>query len=144
METVSHDHWTYIVSVMATSYRMCTRPTWKPEKAEKSIAVMTSGEDAKGITAAIDYGTASCSVAYCTGSDQAIQNLHINPGKPRVPTALLLQKTGNNKYAVEKFGATAQETIQAFGRDEHRGHSYFEFFKMQIHQKVSKLIKTSF
>ena len=123
---------------MAT--RMSTRRTWKPEKAEKSIAVMTSGEDAKGITAAIDFGTSSCSVAFCT-ENQAIQNLDINPHKPRVPTALLLQKTGDNKYAVEKFGATAQETVQAFGRDEHKVHSYFEFFKMQIHQKVSILIK---
>ena len=127
---------------MAT--RMSTRLTWKPEKAEKSIAVMPLGENTKGTIAAIDFGTVSCSVAYCTGSDQVIQNLDINPGCPRVPTALLLQKTGDNKYAVEKFGVTAQEIVQTFGRDEHRGHSYFEFFKMQIHQKVSKLIKTSF
>ena len=124
---------------MAT--RMSTRPTWKPEKAEKSIAVMPLGEDAKGTIAAINFGTASCSVAYCTGSDQAIQNLNINPGKFRVPTVLLLPKTGDNKYAVEKFGVTAQEIVQAFGRDEHKGHSYFEFFKMKIHQKVSILIK---
>ena len=117
---------------------MSTRPTWKPEKAEKSIAVVTSGEDAKGIIAAIDFGMASCSVAYCTGNDQAIQNLDINRGKPRVPTVLLLQKKVDNKYAVEKFGATAQETVQAFGRDEHKGHSYFEFIKMQIHQEVSR------
>ena len=129
---------------MAT--RMSTRPTWKPEKAEKSIAVMPLGENTKGTIAAIDFGTVSCSVAYCTGSDQAIQNLDINPGCPRVPTALLLPKTGYNKYAVKKFGVTAQETVRVFGYDEHKGHSYFEFFKMKIHQKVSILIlkKTSF
>ena len=121
--------------LMAT--RMSTPLPWKPEKAEKSIAVMT-GEDTRETTAAIDFGMVYCSVAYCTENDQAIQNLHINPGKPRVPTALLLQKRGDNKYAVEKFGATAQETVQAFGHDEHKGHNYFEFIKMQVHQKVSR------
>ena len=121
---------------MAT--RMSTHPTWKPEKAEKSIAVVTSGEDTKGIIVAIDFSMASCSVAYCTGNDQAIQNLNINWGKPRVPTVLLLQKKVDNEYAVEKFGATAQETVLAFRRDDHISHSYFEFFKMQILQKVSR------
>ena len=118
--------------------RMSTTLLWKPEKAEKSIAVMTSGEDAKGTIAAIDFGMAFCSVAYCTENDQAIQNLDINPGSVRVPTALLLSKQDENKYAVVRFGVTAQETVQALGRDEHIRHSYFELFKMQIHQKVSR------
>ena len=101
---------------------------------------MPSGEDVKGIFAAIDFGTACCSVAYRTeNGQQAIQNLDINPGCPRVPTALLLSKQGENKYAVEKFGATAQETVLAFGPNAHKGHRYFEFFKMHIHQKVSRV-----
>ena len=106
----------------------------------KAIAVMTSGEDMKGTIAAIDFGTMSCSVAYCTENDQAIQNLEINPASSRVPTALLLKKKGDNKYAVEYFGDIAQEAVLAFGHDELISHSYmyFEFFKMQIHQKVSR------
>ena len=92
-----------------------------------------------GIFAAIDFGTACCSVAYCTENDQqAIQNLDVNPGCPRVPTALLLSKQGENKYAVERFGAIAQEQVLTFGRDVHKGHRYFEFFKMHVHQKVSR------
>ena len=115
-----------------------TRSTWKPGKADKSTVAMPSAQNVKGIFAAIDFGTTSSSVAYCTENDQAVQNLDIDPANPRVPTALLLSKRGENKYAVEKFGATAQETVQAFGRDEHKGHRYFEFFKMHIHQKVSR------
>lgn len=87
--------------------------------------------------AAIDFGTTSCSLAYSI--DGTIENLDINSSKKRVPTAILLRKEAKNECNVERFGSVAQDTAIALSSPAHNGYHYFEFFKMHLHQEVSKI-----
>ena len=87
--------------------------------------------------AAIDFGTTFCSLTFSVSTDEEIQYLEINPGVDRVPTALLI-KDEVDKCTVKEFGLTAQQEVVKLTHDEHKNHHYFEFFKMQLHQEVSR------
>ena len=84
---------------------------------------------------AIDFGTTSSSLAY-RNKDGKIENLDIDSSRTRVPTAMLMRKQDNGECKVESFGTVAQEAIHALPTEEYKNYHYFEFFKMNLHQKV--------
>lgn len=84
---------------------------------------------------AIDFGTTSSSLAYRI-TDGKIENLDIDSAITRVPTAMLMRKQDKNKCKVESFGTVAQEVVITLKTTDYNDYHYFEFFKMNLHQKV--------
>lgn len=84
---------------------------------------------------AIDFGTTSSSLAY-RNKEGKIENLDIDSGRTRVPTAMLMRKQDKGECKVESFGTVAQDAVFALSTTEYKDYHYFEFFKMNLHQKV--------
>lgn len=88
-----------------------------------------------GCFAAIDFGTANCSLAYTINGK--VSNLHLSEGYTRVPTAVLLKRTARTSSTVEvspdfAFGHIAQQRYQELLISDYSSHLYFECFKMNL------------
>ena len=90
--------------------------------------------------AAVDFGTTFCSVAFKLKNTPGkfIENIELEPGHKRSPTAILLQRCGEQLYSVADFGACAQEKVTTLLRTELQTvYLYFELFKMELRSHVS-------
>ena len=99
----------------------------------------TAGTRARKI-AAIDFGTTHCSLAYTLSDDTHIVNMGLNWAQERVPTAILLKRTGEGSFTVEKFGTQAQDEISKLGMEQHE-YVYFECFKMKLRHEEVRLVQ---
>ena len=118
------------------------------EKAEKvTIGALSEGADSLQRVvndleniAAVDFGTTFCSVAFKLRHTPGkfVENIELEPGHKRTPTALLLQRCGEQLYSVTDFGACAQEKVTTLLRTElQNDYLYFELFKMELRSHVS-------
>ena len=89
--------------------------------------------------AAIEFGTAYCSLAYTLSADN-VQEPFIQPldgPKSRVPTAILIDMNANE---VAGFGLRAQEKFCRLPESQQKRYIYFEGRKMTMyHTGVSLL-----
>lgn len=82
--------------------------------------------------AAIDFGTACCSLSYAiNGEDVAMLEIHENK-PPRVPTALLLKRKEDGSIFRIDIGEVAQQMHTDLSKNKFKEHVYFECFKMQL------------
>ena len=112
---------------------------WLPSRALKSTQKRLNREVDREMIAAIDFGTANCSLAYCIKKQEKVMSLNLNPDIPRVPTALLLKKEAG-RCKIVSFGSRAQDHMMALSNQDHKNYHYFEFFKMEIHSQVCMLV----
>lgn len=83
--------------------------------------------------AAIDFGTANCSLAYIIAGDLTDSGpnlLSLYGTFYRVPTAILFRKDGT----VKAFGETARKLYRNLGGKERLEWAYFEQIKMDLQQ----------
>ena len=89
--------------------------------------------------AAIDFGTANCSLAYVTAgrsasSEEGPVRLPLNTTYYRVPTAILFNPDGS----VNSFGYDGRQEYMNLDDEERLDHAYFEQIKMTLqHDEVS-------
>ena len=100
---------------------------WLTSRALKSTEKRLSREVDQENIAALDFDTANCSLAYCIKKQDKVINLNLNPGIPRVPTALLLKKE-EGRCKITSFGYRAQELMMDL-KPDHIDYHYFEFSK---------------
>ena len=83
-----------------------------------------------GNIAAIDFGTANCSLAYCTTKDKEMRMLKLSSqeGQVRVPTILLV----NEKGEPIKFGKRAIHEYDRFDSIQRVNHHLFERIKLAL------------
>ena len=83
-----------------------------------------------GNIAAIDFGTANCSLAYCTTKDEQMRLLKLSSqeGQVRVPTILLV----NDKGEPIKFGARAIRQYQRLDPSQQLKYHLFERVKLAL------------
>ena len=83
--------------------------------------------------AAIDFGTTSCSLAYCIKGDTAIHMLKLSADDNRVPSAILVDPNGT----VMEFGKNARKKYVHLTSEKKRTHQFFSEIKMKLqHDKV--------
>ena len=77
--------------------------------------------------AAIDFGTANCSIAYCTTKDEQVRLLKLSSqeGQVRVPTILLV----NEKGELITFGKRAIHQYQRLDPSQRLKYHLFERIK---------------
>ena len=86
-----------------------------------------------GSIAAIDFGTASCSVAYCIQGDPSVRLLRLSTDDVRVPTSILTDANGK----VIDFGKNARRKYGHLSREKRQQHHFFSEIKMKLqHDKV--------
>ena len=86
--------------------------------------------DFTGNVAAIDFGTAFCSLSYqVSGWDRS--TLCIHDTHDRVPSALLVKKKGATIEVVD-IGYSAQTQYKNLPKTKYKEYLYFECFKMQL------------
>ena len=83
-----------------------------------------------GNIAAIDFGTANCSIAYCTTKDEEMRLLKLSSqeGQVRVPTILLV----NEKGEPIKFGKRAIHQYQGLDPSQRLKYHLFERIKLAL------------
>ena len=90
-----------------------------------------------GNIAAIDFGTANCSVAYTTigsGPEDELRRLPLNTTYYRVPTAILFKPDGT----IDSFGHDARAEYLNLDDAERLEYAYFDQIKMNLqHDEVS-------
>ena len=87
--------------------------------------------------AAIDFGTACCSLSYAinAGGDVDITDIDmlvIDDNNARVPTALLLKKNQDGSISRVDIGFVAQQKHAHLSKNKFKEHIYFECFKMEL------------
>ena len=93
-----------------------------------------------GNIAAIDFGTANCSLAYCTIEDEEVTLLKLSKqeGQVRVPTALLINENGEPV----KFGDRAIREYDRLDPILRKKYHLFERIKLALApQEVCNYIK---
>ena len=91
--------------------------------------------------AAIDFGTANCSLEYVVGgssasSEEGPVRLILNTTFYRVPTAILFNPDGS----INSFGYNGQQEYMNLDDDECLQYAYFEQIKMNLqHDEVRDL-----
>ena len=80
--------------------------------------------------AALDFGTANCSLAYCTTKDEQMRLLKLSSqeGQVRVPTILLV----NEKGEPIKFGKRAIRQYQRLDPSQQLKYHLFERIKLAL------------
>ena len=83
-----------------------------------------------GNIAAIDFGTANCSIAYCTTDDEEMTLLKLSgqDGNVRVPTILLVNEEGK---PIE-FGAGAIRQYKNLDPNQKMKYHLFERIKLEL------------
>ena len=86
--------------------------------------------ESAGNIAAIDFGTANCSIAYCTTKEEEMKLLKLSSqeGQVRVPTILLV----NEKGEPIKFGARAIHQYQRLDPSQQLKYHLFERIKLAL------------
>lgn len=86
--------------------------------------------------AAIDFGTACCSLSYTINEGDVdindIDMLVIDDNNTRVPTALLLKKNEDGSISRIDIGFVAQQKHANLTKNKFKEHIYFECFKMEL------------
>lgn len=89
--------------------------------------------------AAIDFGTTSCSVAYCVQGDQRVHLLKLGPDDVRVPTAILMDVSGK----VVEFGKNARRKYAHVPSERKQYFHFFSEIKMSLqHDQVILCLRT--
>ena len=84
-----------------------------------------------GNVAAIDFGTTFCSLSYqVPGYERKTLEISSDDSE-RVPTALLVKRTGSTIEVVE-IGSKAQFMYKSIPNKNYNDYVYFECFKMQL------------
>ena len=81
--------------------------------------------------AAIDFGTACCSISYAINGG-TVETLVIHDNNKRVPTALLLKRKEDGSLFRIDIGEVAQQKHAELSKNKFKEHIYFECFKMQL------------
>ena len=86
--------------------------------------------------AAIDFGTTSCSVAYCIDEDRKVRALRFSDDV-RFPSVILMDADGR----VVEFGKNARKKYAHLPPDKKQHHHLFTEIKMNLqHDKVNNTI----
>ena len=86
--------------------------------------------------AAIDFGTTSCSVAYCVQGDHRVHLLKLGADDVRVPTAILMDASGT----VVEFGRNARRRYAHVSSEKKQYYHFFSEIKMCLqHDQASYL-----
>ena len=81
--------------------------------------------------AAIDFGTANCSIAYCTTDDEEMTTLNLSTQQEnqlRIPTILLVNEDGRPI----KFGALAIRHYERIDQTQKMKYHLFERIKLAL------------
>ena len=83
-----------------------------------------------GFIAAIDFGTANCSVAYTLRGENDFIKIPLDGQHTRVPNAILIERARNK---VDSFGYRAQERFAGLKKQQDK-FIYFERMKMILYR----------
>ena len=123
---------------MAKPYMCDTRETSNGCAVARRVPRTDAGcREPSNYIAAIDFGTANCSVAYILPGEMTEQGPNMLPFDTiyRVPTAILFNKDG----AATAFGATARRDYRNLEDVERLECAYFEQIKMDLqHDEVQQ------
>ena len=127
--------------IMANNYLLVAKAEKVKIRALSEVADRSQRivNDLKNV-AAVDFGTIFCSVAFKLKNTPGkfVENIELEPGHERTPTAILLQRCGEQLYSVTDFGACAQEKVTTLLQTELKNdYLYFELFKMELRSHVS-------
>lgn len=103
-----------------------------PVEQERKQLTNNGNHDRSNI-AAIDFGTTSCSLAYCLKGDTTIHMLKLSAEDNRVPSTILVDPSGT----VTEFGKNARRKYAQLPSDQQQHYKLFSGVKMNLqHDKV--------
>ena len=108
--------------------------------AERAVLISHEIRYHSRVTAAIDFGTTFCSLAYSLPIEDTFNFVELSPSQQlRVPTAILLRRKqgaiagGIPDLMIRNFGFDAQNRMTTLLDEERPVHVYFELVKMLLY-----------